>query len=345
MQDITICNWLKRCVFNSAYGTIGNEYFRFFDIRQASAITTSGQLAIRWIEKKLNEYLNKLLKTDKDYVIASDTDSIYLSLDELVYQTLGKETSDTKRVIKFMDKVCESKIQPFIDKSYRDLATYVNAYDQKMQMKREALADKGIWTAKKRYILNVYNNEGVEYVKPHVKVMGLEVKKSSTPAFFRDKMERCIMLMLDGTENDLIDFICQVRNEMNAVDIESIAFPRGVNGMSKFSDKKTVYTKGCPIHVRGSLIYNDLLQKKNLTKKYPAIKEGEKIKFIYLKEPNTIRSNVIAFPSLSPKEFELEKYIDYELQFQKAFVEPLKIITESMGWKTEKTSSLDDFFS
>lgn len=346
MQDITIYNWLKRCVFNSAYGTIGNEYFRFFDIRQASAITTSGQLAIRWIEKKLNEYLNKLLKTDKDYVIASDTDSIYLSLDELVHQTLGKETSDTKRVIKFMDKVCENKIQPFIDKSYRDLATYVNAYDQKMQMKREALADKGIWTAKKRYILNVYNNEGVEYVKPHVKVMGLEMIKSSTPTACREKLWESIDVILNKTENDMIEFIEKFKKEFETLQVADIAFPRGVNGISKkYNDKSKTIEKGAPIHVRGSIVYNMLLEKHNLTKKYPTIKEGEKIKFIYLKEPNTIQSHVIAFPQILPKELDLVKFIDYNTQFEKSFLEPLKIILDCIGWKTEKHSSLESFFN
>jgi DNA polymerase elongation subunit (family B) len=337
----------KKVSLNSAYGALGNEFFRFFDVRQASAITTAGQLSIRWIENKLNEYMNKLLKTEKeDYVIASDTDSIYLSLDRLVSKTIVEQNPNatTKQIIDFMDKVCENKIQPFIDRSYGELAEYVNAYGQKMQMKREALADKGIWTAKKRYILNVYNNEGVEYAKPKVKVMGLEVKKSSTPAFFRDKMEECIHIMLNSTEDKLISYVESVRDEMKKALISDIAFPRGVNGLEKFSDAKMIYGKGCPIHVRGSLIYNNFVRTKKLDKVLPTINEGEKIKFIYMKEPNPIRSNVIAFPMSLPKEFGIDSYVDYETQFLKAFVEPIKIITESIGWKTEHVSSLEDFF-
>lgn len=310
-------------------------------MRQATAITTSGQLAIRWIEKKLNEYLNKLLKTEKDYVIASDTDSIYLSLDELVLQALGKETTDSKRVIKFMDKVCESKIQPFIDKSYRDLATYVNAYDQKMQMKREALADRGIWTAKKRYILNVYNNEGVEYAKPKVKVMGLEMIKSSTPAACREKLWESIDIVINKDENAMIEFIEAFRQEFKTLPAADIAFPRGVNGINKKQDSRTKeILKGAPIHVRGSILYNNLISKYKLDKKYPLIKEGEKIKFIYLKEPNTIQSHVISFPQVLPKELDLEKYIDYNTQFEKSFLEPLKIILDCIDWKTEVTATL-----
>lgn len=338
----------KKVSLNSAYGALGNEFFRFFDIRQASGITTSGQLAIRWIEKKINEYINKLLRTEnEDYVIASDTDSIYLSLDRLVSKTIveQKPHADTKQIIKFMDKVCEDKIQPFIDKAYAELAEYVNAYEQKMQMKREALADKGIWTAKKRYILNVYNNEGVEYAKPKVKVMGLEMIKSSTPAYCRKILWQSIDILLNKTQDDMIEFIEHHRTEFKKQPIADIAFPRGVNGLEKFSDKKAIIAKGCPIHVRGSLMYNHIIRMKKLEKTYPFIQEGEKIKFIFLKEPNTIQSNIIAFPQSLPKEFDLDKYIDYNMQFEKSFVEPLKIILDSIGWKTEQVSSLESFFA
>ena len=338
----------KKVSLNSAYGALGNEFFRFFDIRQASAITTSGQLAIRWIEKKINEYMNRILETKgEDYVIASDTDSIYLSLDRLVSKTIiaKKPNADTREIIAFMDKACKDRIEPFIDKAYDELAGYVNAYAQKMKMKREALADKGIWTAKKRYILNVYNNEGVEYAKPVIKVTGLEVKKSSTPSFFRDKMEECINIMLNSNQDNLLDYIDRVKAEMKSVNIAEISFPRGVNGLDKFSDKSAIFSKGCPIHVRGSLIYNNLVKTKKLDKRLPTIKEGEKIKFIYLKEPNMIGSNIISFPTELPKEFGLDGLVDYETQFDKAFIEPIKIITDSIGWKTEVVSSLEDFFT
>jgi len=346
LQGIITCNWLKRCVFNSAYGALGNKFFRFFDIRQATAITTSGQLSIRWIENKLNNYLNRILDTEKDYVIASDTDSIYLSLDELVNRTIKEKngTTDTKEIIKFMDKVCETKIQPFIDRSYTELAEYVNAYSQKMYMKREALADKGIWTAKKRYILNVYNNEGVQYAKPKPKVMGLEMIKSSTPAACRDKLWKCLDIIINKSEDDVIDFIEKFREDFRRENIADIAFPRGVNGISKYTENGT-YGKGTPIHVRGSIIYNRELDKKKLTKKYEKIKEGEKIKFIYLKEPNIMKSNVISFSQILPKEFGIEKFIDYDLQFDKSFLEPLKIILDCIGWKTERGNSLSGFFS
>ena len=321
----------------------------FFDVRQASAITTAGQLSIRWIENKLNVYLNKVLKTtNKDYVIASDTDSIYLVLDELVRQTFGEKntSSDTQQIITFLDKVCENKLQPFIDKSYNELARYTNAYSQKMIMKREALADKGIWTAKKHYILNVYNNEGVAYKTPQVKIMGLEMIKSSTPSACRVKLKEALDVIINKTEDDVIDFIEQFRKDFKTVPIADIAFPRGVNGINKYTIEKTgMYDKGSPIHVRGSILYNLNIKKHKLQKKFPMIMEGEKIKFIYLKEPNTIQSNVISFHQSLPDEFGLTKYIDYDTQFEKSFLEPLKTILDCIGWKTEQVDSLEAFFT
>ena len=322
---------------------MGNEYFRFYDIRQATAITTSGQLAIRWIERKLNNYLNKLLATNKeDYVIASDTDSIYLCLDKLVRKTIMETnpTAGPREVISFLDRICENKIQPFIDKSFNELAGYTNALDQKMIMKREALADKGIWTAKKRYILNVYNNEGVEYSKPDVKIMGLEMIKSSTPMACRKKLIDSVDILLNKTEDDMIEFIDEFRVEFRKMSPEEIAFPRGVNNVEKY----TMTMERLPIHVKGSIIYNNFLIAKNLTKQYQKISDGDKIKFIYLKEPNPYNSHVISFPTVLPKELDLQQYIDYNLQFDKSFLEPLKIILDCIGWRTEKKISLDEFF-
>jgi DNA polymerase elongation subunit (family B) len=338
----------KKVCLNSAYGALGNQFFRFFDVRQASAITTAGQLSIKWIEMKLNAYMNKILKTeDTDYVIASDTDSIYLCLDRLVNEAYLKEnrSATSEQVIAFMDRICEAKIQPFIDKAFGELARYTNAYAQKMIMKREALADKGIWTAKKRYILRIHNNEGVQYAKPKLKVMGLEMIKSSTPAACKVKLWDAIEIIFNKEENDVIDFIDKFREEFRTLEPVSISFPRGVNGLQKFADAKMIYGKGCPIHVRGSLIYNHLIRKHKLEKKYEFIKEGEKIKFIYLKEPNLIQSNIISFSNSIPKELDIIKYIDYDMQYEKSFVEPLKIILDSIGWKTEHISSLESFFS
>jgi hypothetical protein len=288
--------------------------------------------------------MNKLLKTEKDYVIASDTDSIYLRLGELV-DTAYSQDKTPAGVISFMDKVCEDKIQPYINQSYQELATYVHAYSQKMRMKREALADKGIWTAKKRYIMHVYNNEGVAYNEPHMKVMGLEMVKSSTPSAIRAKMSLVIKMMITQNEQDVQKFIADFREEFKSLPPEEISFPRGVNGIKEYADSVTLYKKGTPIHVKGAIIYNHLLKEKGLTKKYPLIQDGEKLKFAYLKSPNTVRDTVISYPVRLPKEFDIHQYIDYDLQFEKSFIDPIKVILDCIGWKVEKQSSLEDFFT
>jgi DNA polymerase elongation subunit (family B) len=335
----------KKVSLNSAYGALGSQYFRFYDLRMALGVTTAGQLSIRWIEAKINQWMNKLIGGDvKDYVIASDTDSIYLRMGELVDKFI-KDQSDKNKVIALMDKICEEKIQPYIDKSYQELADYVHAYDQKMQMKREGLSDKGIWTAKKRYILNVYNNEGVQYAEPKLKVMGLEMVKSSTPSFIRTKMKETINLMVTATEDDIHTFIANLREEFNKLPPEEISFPRGCNGLKNYADSVTLYKKGTPIHVRGAILYNHNLKQMGLDKKYPMIQEGEKLKFSYLKMPNPFKDDVISYPSRLPPEFGLQEYIDYDTQFEKTYLEPIKTILDCINWKHEKTSSLLDFFN
>ena len=334
----------KKVSLNSAYGALGSQYFRFYDLRMALGVTTAGQLSIRWIEAKLNEWMNRILKSEKDYVIASDTDSIYLNLGPLV-DSIVKTKTETSKVISIMDRICEDKIQPFIDKSYQELAEYVCAYAQKMEMKREGLSNVGIWTAKKRYILNVYNNEGVQYKEPQLKVMGLEMVKSSTPSVIRVKMYDLIKLLVTGTEDDVHKFIEDFKEEFKALPPEDISSPRGCNGLAKYYDSVTLYKLGTPIHVKGAILYNHYLKEKGLTKKYPLIQEGEKLKYSYLKTPNHFKNTVISFPGRLPKEFGLDNYIDYDLQFEKSFIEPIKVILDCMGWTTEKTSTLEDFFS
>ena len=331
-----------KIALNSAYGAMGNQYFRYFDIRMAEGITTSGQLSIRWMANEFNRYLNKAMKTEgKDFVIAIDTDSIYLTLEELIEKVCEGKTDEQK--IKYMDKVCEEIFQPFIDQTYQKLADYMNAYSQKMIMKREVLADKGIWTAKKRYILNVHNSEGVQYAKPKLKVMGLEMVKSSTPAVIRDKLKDSIEVILKGNQADLHTYIEKFREEFNQMPVEDIAFPRGVNGLRTYAGSP-IYAKGTPIHVRGSLLYNHYVKKLGLEKKYQLIKEGEKIKFVYVRKPNPFQEDVIAFPQTLPKEFGLHDFIDYETQFEKTFLDAMETVIKPIGWSVEAKSSLEDFF-
>jgi len=335
----------RKIQLNSAYGAIGNQYFRYYNLANAEAITLSGQVSIRWIEGKVNQYLNKLLKTeDHDYVIASDTDSIYICLDLLVRSVFdGKEVS-TERIVNFLDAACKKQIEPFIDKSYQQLADYVGAYEQKMFMKRENIANKGIWTAKKRYILNVWDSEGVRYEKPKLKIMGIEAVKSSTPAACRTSIRDCLKVIMNENEEAAQKFIADFKDEFTSLPIEDISFPRGCNNLNKWSHPATIYSKGTPIHVRGALLYNFHNKKNKLTHKYPLIQDGEKIKFVYLKTPNKIGENVISYLNTFPKEFGLDKQVDYDLQFGKSFLDPIKVIMDVIGWQPEKIASLEFLF-
>jgi len=336
----------RKIQLNSAYGAIGNQYFRYYKLANAEAITLSGQVSIRWIERKMNDYLNKLLSTqDEDYVIASDTDSIYLNMGPLVDKFFSNKSDDKAAIVGILDKICQNKLEPFIEQSYQELANYVSAYEQKMSMKRENIADRGIWTAKKRYILNVWNSEGVAYSEPKLKVMGIEAVKSSTPAPCRKMIKDALKLMMSGTEDDVIEFIERSRKEFKKLPPEQISFPRSASDVQKYKSSSDIYTKGTPIHVRGALLFNHYIKEKKLTNKYSLIQNGEKIKFCYLKKPNIIHENIISFIQEFPKELNLDKYIDYDLQFEKAFLEPLKAILDAIGWSVEKTNTLESFFS
>ena len=347
-KEISRCNNIqmaRKIQLNSAYGAIGNEHFRYYKLEIAEAITLSGQLSIRWIEKKVNEYLNKLLSTDKeDYVIASDTDSIYLNLGPLVNKFFSAKSGDKTAIVGILDKICQEKLEPFIECSYQELSDYLAAYDQKMKMKRENIAERGIWTAKKRYILNVWDSEGVRYAEPKMKIMGLETARSSTPAYFRDKLYTAFKIIITKTNDDIIEFIDEIKVDTREQNYLDIAFPRGVNGLDKYRNGTDIYAKGTPIHVRGALLYNHYVRRNKVENKYPVIQEGEKIKFLYLKTPNPIGENVISFFQQLPKEFNLEKYVDYQRQFEKSFFDPLRNVLESIGWQSEKRGNLMSFF-
>lgn len=336
---------VRKIQLNSAFGAVGNQYFRYYDLDLAEAITISGQLSIRWIEKHLNDYLNKTCgTTGEDYIIASDTDSVYICLDRLVNKVYPNGESDHK-IVKFLDKACRSNFTPFIEKKYKELAEMMNAYQQKMNMKRESIANKGIWKAKKRYMLNVFMGEDdVLLDKPELKIMGMETARSSTPHIVREALKKSIDIIMNADEDQLISFVDKFRAEFNKCSADKIAFPRSCRGLEEYADPTTIYRKSTPIHVKGSLLYNHAIKQKKLQKKYSVIKDGEKIKFLYLKVPNPVGDHVISFLGSIPKELDLQRFIDYNQQFEKSFLEPLGSITTAIGWKHEKSNTLESLF-
>lgn len=337
-QSIKVC-------LNSCYGATGNPYFRFYDLRNAEAVTYTGQLAIRWIEKKFNEYFNKILKTNEvDYVVYCDTDSAFLNMKPLV-DFIFKGKNPTKlEIIDFLDSIFSTKIQDYVDNSYKELAEYLNAYAHKLHMKREKITDRAVFISKKRYIANVWDNEGVRYSEPELAMTGVEAIRSSTPAFCRNKIKQAIRLIMSSDENEMIDFIAETKKEFFKLTPEEVSFPKSISEVAKFMSSLSMYQKGTPIHVRGAILYNHYIKDKKLQRKYSIIKNGEKIKYCYLKLPNPIHQNVISYIQKLPPEFELQKYIDYDMQFEKTFLNPLKLILDIIGWKIEKQNTLDSFF-
>ena len=346
-REIARCHniqWSKKIALNSAYGAVGNQYFRYYDVRQASGITTAGQFIIRFIEKKVNEYLNNILQThdEYDYIVASDTDSIYVRFGKLVEKTCQGKTNE--QITDFLNKVCEQKLEPYIEKCFDELADYSNAFKNAMVMKREVIADKGIWVAKKRYMLNVIDEEGVRLAEPKLKLMGIEAVKSSTPGVCRVKIKEAIKTIMGKEQSDLHKLVADFKKEFFEMKAEQIAFPRSCNNLKKYRDSANIFIKGTPIHVKGALIYNYQIHKLGLQNKYPLIQEGDKIKFIKLKQANPFKFDVISYITTLPEEFKLQQYVDYDVQFEKTFLDPMRFILDAIGWKAEPQASLEAFF-
>lgn len=333
-----------KILLNSLYGAMGNQWFRYYDNNIAESITLSGQLTIRWAERAVNDFMNKAMGSKGvDYVIAMDTDSLYLNFGPFIKKFLG-DNPDTQKAVRFLDQVCEDRFTKVLNDAYAQLFDKMGGYENRMVMKREGISDKGIWVAKKRYILNVWNNEGVQYKEPDLKVMGIEAVKSSTPAICRDKFMEVFKLLIDGDERDVRKFVNDFRQEFRTLQPEEVSFPRGVSDITSWKDRSNIYAKGTPIHVRGSLLYNHYIKENGLDKTYELIKDGEKIKFCYLRLPNPIKENIISFADKFPEELGLRKYLDYDTQFDKSFVDPLQLILDAIGWSLEDKNTLEEFF-
>lgn len=321
-----------KILLNSLYGGLGNQYFRFYNIDNAEAITLTGQTIIKWIIQGVDEHLNKHFKTKGvNYIFYCDTDSIFISLPNVPVDKL--------------QEISDNVISPAIEDLFVELHDYLNMYENFFTMGRELIATTGIWTAKKRYMMNVTNKDNIDYsADPILEIKGIESVRTTTPEICRKKIEECIKLILREDESVVEDFINNFEIEFNKLPPEDIASPTTVNNIEDYmSDVSSIkpYNKSTPIQVRGSILYNMKLKEMGLTNKYSEIQSGEKVKYVYLKVPNGIDENVIAFSSVLPNEYDLHDYIDYKTQFTKSFLEPIKRITTVINWRINATPALD----
>lgn len=343
VEQLNSHQYVLKIALNSLFGGIANKHFRYYDIRIASAITMTGQAVVRRCERNTNRFMNKILKTDKDYVIAIDTDSVFVCMEDLIDKYCPDQT-DVDKVIDIMDKISAQKILPMMNKGFDELFVYLNGYKSRMNIKRESLSSKAIFLAKKKYVMYVYNNEGVKYAEPKLKIKGLEIVRSSTPEICREAIKKGVKIIFDEGESATQSYIKEFREKFINSSADAVAFPRGINDLEKWVDNNGRPKTGMPMHVTAAYNFNMMIDKLSLNKKYEKIKSGEKVKFIYLKKPNPVQSHTIAFPSLLPKELGIDEYIDYDVQFEKAFLSPIKSIMDVIGWQTEKKTDLTSLF-
>lgn len=337
---------------NSAYGAIGNPYFRFYQRDIAEGITLTGQTLLKTVSPKLNELFAQFEHEGVvSEVVYGDTDSLYYTLNSVVAKYVPEGTS-VEKTIEFLDRFHKSKIKPVIDEHTNKLQKKLNVYEARLKFVRDVIADTGIFIKKKKYILQVWDAEGVRYATPDLKLMGIEAVKSSTPKYCRERIKDAIKLILNTDNDGLITFLEGVEQEFKTLPVNQIAFPRGISDIEKYTveseindmfgedDSSIEAKKGCPMHVKAAIHHNKLLIEKNLTTKIPSITNGDKIKYVYLKSPNPIRNNAIAFDDELPSQFGLVKYVDYDVQYQKSLIDPIKAITDVINWKTERSNSL-----
>ena len=333
----------KKILANSLYGAMAQRYFMFYDTRLAEAVTSTGQFITQRVRNEMNSYLNKICKTDSyDYVYYCDTDSIFISLEPLVKAKFAGKT--TKEIIDLMDKTAEGILRKQLDHICGTIEQNLNAFESRISFKREAIASRAIFTSKKKYAMLVYNNEGVAYDPPTMKITGIEVVRTSTPMKVREFLKDAVLIALSKEEEDIHSYVENVEKQFMELDYKEIAYPTGVNNLGKYTSKSSIYSKGTPIHVRGALLFNHYIRKYKLDKEYEVIKEGNKVKYVYLKTPNKLLEDVVSFQSDIPEEFGVIDKVDYDKMFAKQFIGPLDRLIQPLGWTTKPVSSLEDLF-
>lgn len=269
--------------------------------------------------------------------------SCYIDCSKLVAQRWS--TLSETEIVNKLEQLTFKIIQPAVNDALEKVVRNMGITDCKISFKLECIGPSIVFVAKKRYAFDILYSEGVRYPEPKMKVMGIEIVRSSTPAVVKDYLKDCLKLCLRSDESTLQKKVAEIKKEFMAQPYTNISFPRGVNGLTTYASPTSIYRKGdgvtTPIQVRAALLFNHHLEKQGLSNTYAKIAEGEKIKFVYLKMPNKIHENVIGYVDKLPEKLDLIRFIDYNTQWQKAFVAPLENITGAMNWTVEKKITLD----
>lgn len=330
-----------KTLMNALYGAMGQPNFRHFDFYNAEAITSSGQFAIQYNTKAVNKYVEKLCG-DPASAIYNDTDSISISLQGVIDKM--KVNRDNPAYIDALCKFADTNLNKQTAVACQEIADGLNVFENKLSFKREKVFLSGLYIAKKRYALLVIDEEGVRFGEPKVKVTGLEIKRSDTPFVCREAMKEALSIILTKTEPELQRYVSEFEKKFQTFNPEQIALPTGVKGFSKYSLVDSKFTSGTPIHVKAALIYNEMIKRLNLSNDHQMIMEGGKMRYVKLKVPNPTSKEVCGFIGKIPKEFDLDKYVDYDKMFEDTFAKGTRRMVEAAGWNMKYTESVEDWF-
>lgn len=363
MSDQELVEYLKLCdtkalqykieqeslkvLANGLYGAFGSKYFRYFNVDCAEAVTLSGQTTIDAAQNFFNDLAAGLSNSVKDRIFTVDTDSCFLDVSDIVARIKDKMPGGgtEKEIVKFLDKLGETKFNETMEAGFAALQAKQNAYVNRLSMKREKIG-KCITVAKKRYVAKVFVNEDVWYEEPDISITGLESARSDVPKWCRDKLADTYGMLFDLSETTVQKHIADVKSEFMKLPIEAIAIPKGVTDITKYMTPGNGYRSGTTQQAKAAIIYNRLVVNNKLSSKYTLIRSGDKIKLLPLKIPNPTRESIVGFLDKLPPEFGIEKYVDRNGIFEKAYLDPITRVLKSIGWTPKEVFSLDsdDFY-
>lgn len=338
-QELNILQMVFKILINSLYGALGNRYFKLFNVDIARAITGNTRFYIVLSKHRIPEFLNKFGKSngveDNNYYCYSDTDSLYFTLQPISH-VLYDPTDDNNTKADKIDDFIKTEIDPVIEENNKEFCDFVNALDSTVvKAEREVIADSAVFVAKKRYFMRVLDNEGVRYETPKIKRMGIEIVRSSTPSFSKKYLDDSINIILDKNNKDLLEWVKETKQLFTKQKLSEIAKTSSVSNLNYNLDKVQYDQNGrkisIPINSRAALVTNRYIEQNNLSNQFQPISPNDKIKILYMKTPNPLNSNVMAFIDNRFAEM-FRQYVDFDENWDKFFLAALEIMTNPLNY-------------